>query len=272
MPTSQYARHALHCALGSTSSISHSSVFPAALITSCDSLLEGLNGRCYWRSLWSACRWGWFSIFWIKLWTLTPCDRVTVEFGTPGMLKSMFCSPRRLLGWTRCPRWIMQCHDVLQEHIVLSLCVCLRLISQVPLFHREHAWRECLQTISQVSPIYLKSQVLYANVFHRSRGNGTFFLLTTNTSSVWSGFPDRSQIGLGFGWVGWENVACWTSPQNFRTSFPTGCCSTAEPDWSFPLVQSWSCLNEIFGGGRRDTYDFSYKTSPVFNLTTFGIQ
>ena len=47
MPTSQYDRHALHCALGSTSSISHSSVFPAALITSCESLLKGLNGQCF---------------------------------------------------------------------------------------------------------------------------------------------------------------------------------------------------------------------------------
>ena len=45
MPASQYARHALHCALGSTSSISHSSVFPAALIMPCDSLLKGLNCR-----------------------------------------------------------------------------------------------------------------------------------------------------------------------------------------------------------------------------------
>ena len=35
---------------------------------------------------------GGFSIFWIKFWTLTPCDRFTVEFGTPGMLKSMFFS------------------------------------------------------------------------------------------------------------------------------------------------------------------------------------
>ena len=71
----------------------------------------------------------------------------------------------------------MQCHDVLQEQIVLSLCVCLSCLTpQVPLFHREHAQRECLQTVSQVSPIYLKSQVLCAIVFHRSRGNGTFFL------------------------------------------------------------------------------------------------
>ena len=92
MPASQYARHTLHCAFGSTSSISHSSIFPAALITSRDSLLKGLNCRCCWRSLWSARRWGWFSIFWIKFWTLTPCDRFTVEFGTPGMLKSIFSS------------------------------------------------------------------------------------------------------------------------------------------------------------------------------------
>ena len=41
-----YAKHALHCASGSTSSISHSSVFSAASITSCDSLLKGLNARC----------------------------------------------------------------------------------------------------------------------------------------------------------------------------------------------------------------------------------
>ena len=54
-------------------------------------------------------------------------------------------------------------------------CVCVRSISQVPLFHREHGWRECLQT-SQVSPFDLKNQVLLANVYHRSLVNGTFFL------------------------------------------------------------------------------------------------
>ena len=37
---------AWHCALGSTSGSSHSSVIPAALITSRDSLLKGLNCRC----------------------------------------------------------------------------------------------------------------------------------------------------------------------------------------------------------------------------------
>ena len=46
MPALQYVRHALHCDFGSTSTISHSSVFPAAIIASFDSLLNGLNARC----------------------------------------------------------------------------------------------------------------------------------------------------------------------------------------------------------------------------------
>ena len=39
-------RQACSCDFGSTSTISHSSVFPAALIASFDSLLKGLNARC----------------------------------------------------------------------------------------------------------------------------------------------------------------------------------------------------------------------------------
>ena len=115
-----------------------------------------------------------------------------------------------------CPRWMMQCHDVLQEQIVLSLCVCLSCLApHVPLFHREHAQHGCLQTFSQLSPIYLKNQVLCANVFHRSRVNGTFFLYPQKTRSVSSSFPDRSQIGLGFGWVGLESLTRGASPKNF---------------------------------------------------------
>ena len=33
-----------------------------------------------------------------------------------------------------------------------------------------------------------------------------------------------------------------------------------------------SCFNEIFGGNRGDMFTFSKMTSPVFSLTTFGIQ
>ena len=96
------------------------------------------NCLCCWRSLWSACRWGWFSIFWIKFRTLTPCDRFTAECGTPECWSQ--CSPRWLHDWTRRPRQIMQCHDFLQEQIVLSLCVHSSCFAQqIALFHREHA-------------------------------------------------------------------------------------------------------------------------------------
>ena len=51
----------------------------------------------------------WFSIFWIKFWTLTPCDRFTAECGNPGMLKSMFSSLIALLNSLSV--LMTQCHD-----------------------------------------------------------------------------------------------------------------------------------------------------------------
>ena len=77
--------------------------------------------------------------------------------------------------------------------------------------------------------------------------------LTTITPFVSSGCPNRSRIGFGIGWVGWENVAFWTSPPDCRTTLPSGCWSTVEPNGNFPLVQSWSCRNEIFGSGRGES-------------------
>ena len=43
--------------------------------------------------------------------------------------------------------------------------------------------------------------------FHRSLVNGTFFLSPQKQRSVSLGFPDRSLIGLGFGWVLGERCA-----------------------------------------------------------------
>ena len=209
MPTSQYAKHALHCALGSTSSSSYSSVFPAALITSRDSLLKGLNGRCCWRSFWSTCRWGWFSIFWIKIWTLTPCDRFTVKFGTLGMLKSMFSSSIARLNS------LSALNDAMSRFSSGTNCSftmrVLALDFTSSLFHREHAWRECLQTVSQVSLFHLKSQVLCKRLSSISFER-CVFPLSTKTRSVFPSFPDQSQIGLGFGlgWFGEFNTWCFS--------------------------------------------------------------
>ena len=58
------------------------------------------------------------------------------------------------------------------------------------------------------------------------------------------------------------NFSFWcraTSPSESRATF--------EPN---SLVHSY--FNEIFDGGREDMYTFSFKTSPVFILPTFGIQ
>ena len=75
-----------------------------------------------------------------------------------------------------------------------------------------------------------------------------------------TGFPDLSWSGFGFGWLNWEPLDC-------RTTSPSGCRATSEPN---SFIQS--CFKEIFGGGRGDMYTFPYMTSPVSILTTFGIQ
>ena len=122
--------------------------------------------------------------------------------------------------------------------------------------------------------------------FHCSIWRAKFFVQTFIIDLLWTGrfsfihkntfcvlrFPRSITDGLGLDWVGLERLTRGASPKDCWTSFPTGCCSTVEPNWSFPLVQLWSCLNEIFGGGRGDKYGLSYKTSPDFNLSTFGMQ
>ena len=89
MPTSQCDQHTVHCVLGSVSSNSHNSMFPTSRIMCFDSGLKGLHDwLCCW-SLWRACRFGWFSIFWINSRTLALCNCFTIECGSLGMLKCM---------------------------------------------------------------------------------------------------------------------------------------------------------------------------------------
>ena len=177
--------------------------------------------------IWSASRWGCLSICWIKLWTLIPCDRFTIAFGTPEMFKSMFSSSiarLNLFTSSRCSREPTSC----------TLC---ELSSTNSTVRSEELSSPCdLPTISWV----------------------------TN-------FPVRSSMGLG-NRVGLENPARNASPSDCWTSFPTGWCSTVEPDWSFPLIQLRSCVKEIFIGGRGDKYRHSFNISPIFNLSTFKIQ
>ena len=63
------------------------------------------------------------------------------------------------------------------------------------------------------------------------------FPFSTKTRSISTGFPVRSQIGLGLDWVGLEDSARGAYLKNCWTSFPTGWLMfNCKPDWSFPLV------------------------------------
>ena len=48
-------------------------------------------------------------------------------------------------------------------------------------------------------------------------------LLSANTSCLLSCCPDRSQIGLGLDWVGFEESTHGASPKDCRTTLPSGC-------------------------------------------------
>ena len=99
MPMFQYVKHTLHCVLGSVSSNSHNSMFPTSRIICFDFGLKRLN---YWfcrRSCWRACRFGWFSIFWINCRKLVLCACFTTECGSPGIMKSMSASFTIIGSW-----------------------------------------------------------------------------------------------------------------------------------------------------------------------------
>ena len=92
MPLSQYDEHTLCCISSSASSNSHSSMFPISRITCFDFWLKGLNDCLCCRYRWKACRFGWFSIFWINSRTLALCNCFTVECAVLEFLQSMSSS------------------------------------------------------------------------------------------------------------------------------------------------------------------------------------
>ena len=81
-----------------------------------------------------------------------PCDRFTIAFGTPEMLKSMFSSSIARLHLFAFDDAVSRCSGEPNSSTV------------------------CVYLISQVSPFYLKNQVLLATVYQQSLVNGTFFL------------------------------------------------------------------------------------------------
>ena len=80
-----YDKHTVHCVLCSVSSNSHNSMFPTSWIICFFSGLKGLNEWFCRKSCWRACRFWWFSIFWINSRTLVLCACFTTECGSVGI-------------------------------------------------------------------------------------------------------------------------------------------------------------------------------------------
>ena len=224
-------------------------MLPTSWIICFDSGLKGLNDWFCRRSCWRTCRSGWFSIFWINSRTLV----------SPTLNVSLSWAER---VWELSDTLITSC--VITGRSVLS-CACSTLKSF--LSSDERAW------ITLVSLTGLPGMGPVTGRTVRSEEPGSsqkeltsiswerdVFLssCTPITSCVMSGRPDLSRIGFRVGWFDWKLL--------------DSCPASARWAWSEPNSLFHSCFKEIFGGRRGDMYTFSYKTSPVFILTTFGIQ
>ena len=190
-----------------------------------------------------SCRWGWFSICWIKLWTLMLCDRFTIAFGTPEMLKSMFSSSIARLNLFVFEDAVSRC-----SREPTSCTVCVRDSTGFPVL----SWTCITRLTSHFTGFPVLSEKTSSSCKHLPTISREQDVFSCSTS-----FPVRSTIGLGLVWVSLEDSARSASPKDCWTSFPTGWCSTVEPDWSFALLQLRSCFNEIFCGGRGDKYRLS---------------
>ena len=167
--------------------VSHSSMFPAALITSCDSLLKGLNCRCLLKiTLKVLVAEGGSSIFWIKFLNVDAMLIVSLlNLRTPGMLKSMFSSliarlnslsvlndaMSRFSSGANCSFHCVCTWAVLLNRLPWSIVNLLNsgIFRQITSFN--HARRDIRLPWS-----FWNTEFFRENLFHWSHGNGTFHL------------------------------------------------------------------------------------------------
>ena len=137
---------------------------------------------------------------------------VTLEFGSP-------CSPRSAL---------------------YALDLNRRGLQQVARFDHVpfQRWDSCCHQMNvfgvfsfqqRLAPIYPKKQLLREKNFHRSPGNGMFFLPSCTVlvsvpttggpdlSVLTTGLPVRSRLGFGIGWFDWKLLdGCTTCPSEYN--------------------------------------------------------
>ena len=286
MPTFQYERNAVHCVLGSVSSNWNNSMLSASWIIFFDSGLNGIKALFCRRSCWRAFRSGWFSIFWINSRKLVLCACFKTECGNPGIRKSMFTSFSIVGSWLE-SSWSTTGFSFLSRS-VLSPTLNVSFSWQERVWQLSDTFSVFVPTtsllvlscaVSTLVPLLSSDERVWISLVSRtglsvlseervsSRKKINIDLLkmdiflpfcTVLVSSLTTGFPVLSRLGFRFGWFDWKLLdSCPTS----------GRWACSEPNSLFH-----SCFKEIFGGSRGDMYNFSYMTSPVSILTTFGIQ
>ena len=204
---------------------------------------------------------------WLLVTWLVPC--VTADNGFPHSIMICFVSNVEVCAFMRgtClgSSWLVTCVTADNGYPLSIMCCYIFNVEALAVIR----WT-CL------GGSWLVICVTADNGCPRSIMDNSFFMKTTcfdllgtgRFSCTWRGpwvAPDNGShhsimIWIGFGWVSWKLFA-------FRTTSPSGCRATSEPN---SFIQS--CFKEIFGGSRGDANTFSYMTSPVSILTTFGIQ
>ena len=112
---------------------------------------------------------------------------------------------------------------------------------------------------------YLRTEFFVQRIHTDLLTNGDVFL----SSFISSGRPDLSRIGFGVSWVDWKKLGLSNNfPFWLSSNFPFWLMHNF---WT-QLPLSIRDVRRALVGDRGDMYAFSYKTSPVFSLTTFGIQ
>ena len=214
--------------------------------------------------------------FWINCRTLVLYACFTTECGSPGIWKSMSTSftiiDSRLSSWSA-----MDFSILLRSSSSSTLNVLLSwekrnqelsfasAVLRVATGRTVPSWdqRVWITTVSTGRPV-LSEELSSSQKELTSISWERDVFLPSCMSSI---RPDLSRIGFGVGWKDWKNFVCWTTSSSGSITSRSGCRATSEPNSLYH-----SCFNEIFDGGWGDMYTSSYKTSPVFNLTAFGIQ
>ena len=139
-----------------------------------------------------------------------PCDRFTVEFGTPGMLKSMFSSSVARLNSLSALKWCnvtMFCGNKLFFHYVCACAWFHRFPCSIVSMHDANVFRQLHRFPCSIWRAKFFLQTFIIDLLW----TGRFSFLHKNTFCVLR-FPRSitDWIGFGLGWFGKLNTWCFS--------------------------------------------------------------